>query len=112
MPLFADLTSPQLGELLARKPLAMLPIGQLEEHGPHLPLGADAIQVAEVNWSEVGSRCRTPARRARLTAVVTASAADMESAGVIPVTCRTRGGSDRHASASAPYSADPAEPAR
>lgn len=40
---FAKLTSPQLGELITRQPLALLPIGQVEEHGPHLPLDTDAV---------------------------------------------------------------------
>lgn len=39
----AALTSPQLAELLARNPLALLPIGQVEEHGAHLPLNADLV---------------------------------------------------------------------
>jgi len=42
---FADLTSPQAAELLAadRKPVLLLPIGAVEPHGPHAPLGTDAI---------------------------------------------------------------------
>jgi creatinine amidohydrolase len=42
---FADLTSPQVAELLAgdRKPVLLLPIGAVEPHGPHAPLGTDAI---------------------------------------------------------------------
>jgi len=43
MPPFASLTSPQLGAIIARKPLALLPIGQVEEHGPHLPVNTDAV---------------------------------------------------------------------
>jgi creatinine amidohydrolase len=43
MTAFASLTSPQLTEIIARHPLALLPVGQLEEHGPHLPLNADAV---------------------------------------------------------------------
>jgi creatinine amidohydrolase len=42
---FADLTSPQVAELLAgpRKPVLLLPIGAVEPHGPHAPLGTDEI---------------------------------------------------------------------
>lgn len=43
MPAFAELTSPQIADLVARHPLALLPVGQLEEHGPHLPVNADAM---------------------------------------------------------------------
>jgi creatinine amidohydrolase len=43
MPLFAELSSPQLAETIARDPLALLPVGQLEEHGPHLPVNTDAV---------------------------------------------------------------------
>jgi creatinine amidohydrolase len=41
----ADLTSPQLGEVLAgpRTPVAVLPIGAVEPHGPHGPLGTDTL---------------------------------------------------------------------
>ena len=43
MALFGDLTSPQLAEVIARDPLALLPIGQLEEHGRHLPVSTDLV---------------------------------------------------------------------
>lgn len=43
MPTFAELTSPQIAAIIARKPLALLPVGQLEEHGPHLPVNTDAL---------------------------------------------------------------------
>ena len=42
---FADLTSPQVADLLTaqRIPVLLLPIGAVEPHGPHAPLGTDAI---------------------------------------------------------------------
>lgn len=45
MTVFADLTSPQVAELLAgpRKPVLLLPVGAVEPHGPHAPLGTDEI---------------------------------------------------------------------
>ena len=45
MSAFADLTSPQVAELLAgpRKPVLLLPVGAVEPHGPHAPLGTDEI---------------------------------------------------------------------
>lgn len=42
---FSELTSPQVAELLAgpRKPVLLLPVGAVEPHGPHAPLGTDEI---------------------------------------------------------------------
>jgi len=42
---FADLTSAQVAEVLAgpRKPVLLLPVGAVEPHGPHAPLGTDEI---------------------------------------------------------------------
>jgi creatinine amidohydrolase len=41
----ADLSSPRLADLLAdtRTPVALLPVGAVEPHGPHAPLGTDGI---------------------------------------------------------------------
>jgi creatinine amidohydrolase len=46
MPDFATLTSPQIGDFAARNALCLLPIGQTEEHGPHLPTGTDTAIAA------------------------------------------------------------------
>ncbi len=45
MTAFADLTSPQVAELLSgsRTPVLLLPVGAVEPHGPHAPLGTDEI---------------------------------------------------------------------
>lgn len=45
MTAFADLTSAQVAEVLAgpRKPVLLLPVGAVEPHGPHAPLGTDEI---------------------------------------------------------------------
>jgi creatinine amidohydrolase len=42
---FADLTSPDIAALRTgdRTPVLLLPIGAVEPHGPHAPLGTDAI---------------------------------------------------------------------
>ncbi|MCP2260691.1 creatinine amidohydrolase [Streptoalloteichus tenebrarius] len=42
---FADLTSPQVAELLAgdRAPVLLLPVGVTEPHGPHAPLSTDSL---------------------------------------------------------------------
>jgi len=45
MTAFADLTSPQVAELLdgPRTPVLLLPVGAVEPHGPHAPLGTDEL---------------------------------------------------------------------
>lgn len=43
-----DLTMSQFEEAVRRCPLAILPVGSVEEHGVHLPLGTDTLQVWEV----------------------------------------------------------------
>ncbi|MEK6851297.1 MAG: creatininase family protein [Candidatus Thermoplasmatota archaeon] len=35
-------------ERMRRKPVLLLPVGAMEQHGPHLPVGADLIQVTHV----------------------------------------------------------------
>jgi creatinine amidohydrolase len=41
---YSDLLLHELRRKLDEKPLAYLPLGTLEQHGPHLAVGADAIQ--------------------------------------------------------------------
>ena len=38
-----DLTSPDVRERLAQVPIAVLPVGSVEQHGPHLPCGTDTM---------------------------------------------------------------------
>ena len=52
--LMAEMTWPEY-EARVRDSVVILPVGSTEQHGPHLPLGADAIQVAEVA-RQVGER--------------------------------------------------------
>ncbi|MBM3499059.1 MAG: creatininase family protein [Armatimonadetes bacterium] len=40
---FAELTSPEVGAWIERGALALVPIGQVEEHGPHLPVNTDLV---------------------------------------------------------------------
>jgi len=42
--LYAELTPKEFRARLAAAPIAYLPLGTLEWHGEHLPLGADGIQ--------------------------------------------------------------------
>ena len=39
----ADITSARLAELRERRPVALWPIGAIEPHGPHAPLGTDTL---------------------------------------------------------------------
>lgn len=43
MPDFSMLTSPQIGRLAEDNALCLLPVGQVEEHGRHLPTGTDTV---------------------------------------------------------------------
>jgi creatinine amidohydrolase len=38
-----ELTSPRLAEILARRPVGLWPVGAVEPHGPHAPLGTDTL---------------------------------------------------------------------
>ncbi len=49
-----DLTSPEVAAALARSPIAVIPFGSVEQHGPHLPNGTDTI-AAEVVAAAVAS---------------------------------------------------------
>jgi creatinine amidohydrolase len=42
--LYAELTPQEFRERLAKAPIAYLPLGTLEWHGEHLPLGSDGLQ--------------------------------------------------------------------
>jgi len=43
-----ELTSPRLAEVLARSPVGLWPVGAVEPHGPHAPLGTDTLIAAGV----------------------------------------------------------------
>jgi creatinine amidohydrolase len=44
---FQELTSPEIKQAAERNTLLLLPVGQVEEHGPHLPLETDCIIARE-----------------------------------------------------------------
>jgi creatinine amidohydrolase len=44
---FQQLTSPEIGEAAGRNTLILLPVGQIEEHGPHLPVEVDCLIARE-----------------------------------------------------------------
>jgi creatinine amidohydrolase len=52
---FWDLTQPEIAKQLQKHPLVMLPVGSVEQHGPHLPTGTD-IYSANVIGHAVAER--------------------------------------------------------
>jgi len=54
--LYQHYTWPELGEVAKKQPVVVLPIGSVEDHGPHLPLDVDNFLI----WSI----CEEAARRA------------------------------------------------
>ena len=51
----SDLTSPEVADLVTRTQTAVIPIGSIEQHGPHLPNGTDTM-AAEVIAADVAAR--------------------------------------------------------
>ena len=45
--LIGDLTSPEVSKLLSESSILCLPIGSIEQHGPHLPLNTDVVLAEE-----------------------------------------------------------------
>ncbi len=43
-----ELSAPQLTDLLKRTKIILVPLGSIEQHGPHLPIGTDLIIAAEI----------------------------------------------------------------
>jgi creatinine amidohydrolase len=41
---FHDMTTLEFAEKVSRNPVVFLPVGAVEEHGPHLPLSTDTLQ--------------------------------------------------------------------
>ena len=48
----ADLTGPGVVDALGAESVVLLPVGAIEQHGPHLPLSVDAV-IAEETASAV-----------------------------------------------------------
>lgn len=46
--LLQELTRPEAAAQLAKMPVAILPVGSTEQHGPHLPLGTDIFLAEEL----------------------------------------------------------------
>src|SRR5690242_15955400 len=54
--LYQQYTWPEMAEVVKRQPVVVLPIGSVEQHGPHLPLDTDNFLIGEI--------CEEAARRA------------------------------------------------
>ena len=52
---YADLRSPDLGSAFKAGVMVLLPVGSVEQHGPHLPVGTDAL-MAHFLATAVGDR--------------------------------------------------------
>lgn len=50
-----ELPSPDVAEAIARSPVAVIPLGSIEQHGPHLPCGTDTF-AAELVAQELADR--------------------------------------------------------
>ena len=55
--IYEDLTGPEIPGLLGEDSILLLPIGAIEQHGPHLPLSVDFI-IAEETARAVLDQCR------------------------------------------------------
>ena len=53
---YEDLTGPQVQEALSPSSILLLPIGAIEQHGPHLPLSVDAV-IAHETATAVVAEC-------------------------------------------------------
>jgi creatinine amidohydrolase len=51
---YEDLTGPQVLERLQPSSILLLPIGAVEQHGPHLPMSVDAVIATETATAVVG----------------------------------------------------------
>ncbi|MGB5814758.1 MAG: creatininase family protein [Thermoanaerobaculia bacterium] len=57
--IWAELSWPEAKNALSRVDIALLPVGAIEQHGPHLPLDTDAFD-ADYLAREVAKACQSP----------------------------------------------------
>ena len=53
--LFTDLPGPAIGDVLSPGSVVIVPLGAVEQHGPHLPLGTDLVVADEVSRAAVAA---------------------------------------------------------
>lgn len=52
---YADLTWPEVNEAVGRRPTVLVPVGAIEQHGPHLPVDVDNVLAVHI-CEEVAAR--------------------------------------------------------
>lgn len=52
---YEDLKGPEIGRVITPSTILLLPIGAIEQHGPHLPLSVDSVIAEEVATAVVAS---------------------------------------------------------
>jgi len=80
--LWEELTWPEVEELTKTMPAVMVPVGATEQHGPHLPLNVDTIQVDDV--------CRRASAKTGVPMIPTMSIGLSQSHGKFPGTLWVR----------------------
>jgi len=79
IPELADLTWEEARELPASRTVAILPVGAIEAHGPHLPLGTDVV-IARAMARDGGERLESLGLRAVLLPAIAFTAAPFAAA--------------------------------
>ena len=46
---YEEFTWPEIRQVVETKPVVVLPVGTIEQHGPHLPLLTDACTASEIS---------------------------------------------------------------
>ena len=65
----ADITGPDVPECISEESVILLPIGAIEQHGPHLPMSVDAVIAEETSnalLDQVGDKVRTEKQKKKL----------------------------------------------
>ena len=74
--LYQHYTWPELGQAAKRQPVVVLPIGSVEDHGPHLPLDVDNFLI----WSICEAAAQQAEGARRPTATLGSAQAELERA--------------------------------
>ena len=53
--LYEEFTWPEIREAVAQNRVAVLPVGTIEQHGPHLPLVTDVLTPSEMSRRAVAA---------------------------------------------------------
>ena len=58
---YEEFTWPEIRDAVAENRVAVLPVGTVEQHGPHLPLVTDVLTATEMSRMAVAAACAGPA---------------------------------------------------